>query len=451
MAKQFTNNFDDLKKDMDANSKFSDYDVELAKKNPDAGPSLYNQKLAYGKATTDDERKKANDEANRIRQQYGGYTGGEDGTSYTLTQTYAPPASEYVNKNQEKIDEWTDKLTNREPYKGQYQGKIDDLLNEIQNREEFTYNPASDPTYQAYSEKYRNEGNRAVQNVLGSAAAMNGGQLSSYGLTAAQQAQNAYAAEMSNVLPQLQQMAYEMYQDEGNAMYQNLSALMNQDDRAYGRYLDEGNALYQNLSALMNQDDREYGRYLDELSIDQSILSTLMEQNNVDYNRHQNDYTNELNQWQLNYGVDRDVLNDQRYENELALELERYENELAREQERYENELALEQARYNQSLAWDRENRSYNRALDKAKTLASVGDYSGFRGLGYSEDEISRLSNGAAGNGTVYESALRDARAMSEGGSSQKEIESFLDSFNENELTDVGLEKIIKELKLGEV
>ena len=179
----------------------------------------------------------------------------------------------------------------------------------------------------------------------------------------------------------------------------------------------------------MNQDDREYGRYLDELSIDQSILSTLMEQDNVDYNRHQNDYANELNRWQLNYGVDRDALNDQRYENELALELERYENELALEQERYDQ----------------------NMALDKAKTLASVGDYSGFRGLGYSEDEISRLSNGAAGNGTFYESALRDAQAMSEGGSSQEEIEGFLDSFNENELTDAGLEKIIKVLKLGGV
>ena len=192
MAKQFMNNFDDLKKDMDANNiQFSDYDLALAKKNPDAGRSLYTQKLAYGKATTDEERKKANDEANRIRQQYGGYTGGEDGSGYTLSQTYAPPASEYVSKNQEKIDDWTDKLTDREPHKGQYQGqinklleevssrtpyqseyqgKIDDLLNELQNREEFTYNPASDPTYQAYSEKYRNEGNQAVQNVLGRAA-----------------------------------------------------------------------------------------------------------------------------------------------------------------------------------------------------------------------------------------------------------------------------------------
>ena len=33
------------------------------------------------------------------------------------------------------------------------------VLNQIMNREEFSYNPAADASYQAYSEKYRNAGN----------------------------------------------------------------------------------------------------------------------------------------------------------------------------------------------------------------------------------------------------------------------------------------------------
>ena len=41
-----------------------------------------------------------------------------------------------MSKNQEKIDDWTDKLTNREPYSGQYQGKIDSLLEQVSNREQ---------------------------------------------------------------------------------------------------------------------------------------------------------------------------------------------------------------------------------------------------------------------------------------------------------------------------
>ena len=447
MAKKFSNTYDALEKDMEANNiKFSDYDLELAKKNPDAGRSLYTQKVAYGNATTDEERQKANDEANRIRQQYGGYTGGKDGTGFTLTQTYAPPGSEYESKHQEKIDDYTQKLTDRKPYESRYQDDIDSLTEQLLNREEFSYNPAADPSYQAYSEKYRNEGNRAVQNVLGNAAAMNGGQISSYGLTAAQQAQNAYAAEMSDLIPQLRQMAYETY-------------------------LDEGAELRNNLSALMSQDDREYGRYIDDLNLDQSILNTLLEQDSMDYNRHQNDYANELNRWQMNYGVDRYALSDQRYENELAQELERY-----------ERELALEQERYDEGLAWDTENRDYTRGLEKAKTLASVGDFSGFRALGYSEDEIASLSNAyaqkngrgyqtavpvagrpgqgeeepndapaapAEGNGASYSSIWSRARTMYDSGKSDEEIAAFLDGFSEHQLTDAGLEKIILSLNLG--
>ena len=485
MAKKFMNNYDDLLRDMKANNiTFSDYDLELAKKNPDAGRSLYTQKLAYGQATTDEERQKANNAANLIRQQYGGYSGGTDGTGFTLSQTYAPPASEYVSQYQDKINDWTDKLTNRgpydsqyqsqidellaqvmgrdpynskfqgqidslnqqiqnrdpyssqfqgqidslnqqiqnrDPYQSQYQGDIDSLLNQIMNREAFSYNPAADASYQAYSEKYRNAGNQAMQNALGSAAAMSGGQLSSYALTSAQQAQNNYAAQMSDMIPQLQQLAYEMYQNEGADMRNNLSTLLNQDDRAYNRYMDEGDTLrqnlasllsqdelaygryqdegnnlrqnlssllsqdemaygryqddgdrmYQNLSALIGEDDRAYGRYMDQIGIDQSILSALMEQDNTAYNRHQNSQNDELNRWQMNYGVNRDMLADQRYEDEKK----------------------LEQERYDQSLALDQEDRDYNRALDKAQTLGSAGNFDAFRALGYSDEEIQSLAN----------------------------------------------------------
>ena len=267
---------------------------------------MFLEKLAYGQAATDEERRKAHDEAERIRQQYGGYKAGTDGTGYTLSQTYAPPGSEYVSQYQDKIDQWTDKVTNqnpyssnygdkidklleqvtnpeqyqgsyqgeidsltgqlqnrdpyqsqyhgeidsltgqlqnRDPYTSEYQGDIDSLLNQIMNREDFSYDPAADPSYQAYSEKYRSAGNQAMRNALGSAAAMNGGQLSTYALTAAQQAQNSYAAQMSDVIPQLQQLAYRMYQDEGADMRNDLAALLSQDDRDYDRALNKARTL----------------------------------------------------------------------------------------------------------------------------------------------------------------------------------------------------------------
>ena len=142
MAKKFTNNYDDLLRDMKANNiTFSDYDLELAKRNPDAGRSLYTQKVAYGQATTDEERQKANNAANLIRQQYGGYSGGVDGSGYTLSQTYAPPASEYVSQYQDKIDQWTDKVTNQSPYSSDYGDKIDKLLEQKEDRYGYSLAP----------------------------------------------------------------------------------------------------------------------------------------------------------------------------------------------------------------------------------------------------------------------------------------------------------------------
>lgn len=488
MGKTFSNTYDDLLKDMEANNiTFSDYDLDLAKRNPDAGRSLYTQKVAYGQAKTDEERQKANDEAERIRQQYGGYKAGTDGTGYTLSQTYAPPASEYVSQYQDKIDQWTDKLTNqgsysgnygdkidslleqvtnpekyqgayqgqidslnqqlqnRDPYQSAYQGDIDGLLNQIMNREDFSYNPAADPSYQAYSEKYRNEGNQAVQNVLGSAAAMNGGQLSSYALTSAQQAQNNYAAQMSDVIPQLQQLAYRMYQDDNAELRNNLSALLNQDDRAYGRYVDEGNTLRQNLASLLSQDelsygryldglnqnqnalqnllamdDRDYGRYMDQLGVNQSILSALMQQDNNAYNRHQDSQNDELNRWQMNYGVDRDLLADQRYENDKKTE-----------QERYDQSLAWDTENRDYTRGWNEDDRDYDRALDRAKTLAALGDYSGFR--------------------EMENSIWNRAKAMQESGMTNQQIMDYLDQFDENQLTDDALTRIILDTGLDKV
>lgn len=65
---------------------FSDADLRLAQSNPDAGMSIANYKMDYNNATTDDQRAMANAGAESIRKNYGGYTGGSDGSKYYLTE-----------------------------------------------------------------------------------------------------------------------------------------------------------------------------------------------------------------------------------------------------------------------------------------------------------------------------------------------------------------------------
>ena len=187
----YQNNYDDLLRRIHGSGQsWSDYDLNLARENPDAGMSIFSAKDSFSKAQTDEDRLAANRSAEQIRQRYGGYSAGKDGSGFTLTDKYAPPAQEYTSP---------------------YGGAIDDLLDEIMGREPFSYSPGADPSYQAYSEKYRNLGRQAREDTMGSAAAMTGGQLSSYALTAGQQAQNTYNAQLSDAIPQLQQLAYDMF------------------------------------------------------------------------------------------------------------------------------------------------------------------------------------------------------------------------------------------------
>lgn len=245
---------------------WSQYDLDLAKNNPQAGYSIFESKndwLDAQKRGDQAAMDAANKAANDVRQYYGSYDGGKDGSGFTLLPQY------------DEIPQFTE-------YESKYADQIQDLFDSIQNRDPFTYSPDADVSYQAYSEKYRNAGRQARDDTLGSMAAMTGGIPSSYAMTAAQQAQNNYNAALSDVLPQLEQLAYSKYVSEGNDMRQNLSTLMQMDNQAYQQHLDS--------------------------------------------------YNNALNAWQLGYGVDRDRVGDIRYADETDYNRNQYERELALEQ-----------------------------------------------------------------------------------------------------------------------
>ena len=187
---------------------FSDADMQLAQKNPNAGMGLIDAKVRWNQAKTAAERAKYNQQAESIRSLYGGYLGGDDGFGYT------------------PVDSPNDYTAPEKPT--------------------FSYNLESDPVWQAYKKQYTREGQRATQDALGTTAASTGGIPSSYATAAATQAGDYYAAQMTDKVPELYQQAYNRYLNE-------LSQWNADRSFGYGQYIDELNTQIANRQeALQN-------------------------------------------------------------------------------------------------------------------------------------------------------------------------------------------------------
>lgn len=266
---------------------------------------------AAGKTTWAD----AHDYVERIRSNYG-YSGDSDGSRYIpLEMGGVGRGNGGGGFSYEAAPTYTSR----------YQSQIDDLTRQILNREAFSYDPEKDPTYQQYKESYTRSGERAMQDTLGQVSARTGGLASSYAGSAAQQTYDNYMGALADKIPELKQLAYSMYQDDGNTQRANLEMLVALEQGDYAKYAD------------------------------------LLAQYNTDRS--------------FDYGVRRDNISDERYEDETAYNRETYKDET-----------------------------EYNRALAKAQTLAAGGDFSGYKALGYTDQEIAGLKS-------AYNKAQASARS----------------------------------------
>lgn len=265
---------------------------------------------AAGKTTWAD----AHDYVERIRSNYG-YSGDSDGSRYIpLEMGGGGRGNGGGGFSYEAAPTYTSR----------YQNQIDDLTRQILNREAFSYDPEKDPTYQQYKESYTRSGERAMQDTLGQVSARTGGLASSYAGSAAQQTYDNYMGALADKIPELKQLAYSMYQDEGNTQRANLEMLVALEQGDYAKYAD------------------------------------LLAQYNTDRS--------------FDYGVHRDNIGDERYEDETA----------------------------------------YNRAMAKAQTLAAGGDFSGYKALGYTDQEIAGLKSAY----NKAQAPVRSGGGSSRGGSS---------------------------------
>lgn len=199
-------------------------------------------------------------------------------------------------------------------FESNYAAQIDAKLAEILNRDAFSYDVNSDPLYAQYAAMYGREGNRAMNDTLAAAAA-NAGGMNSYAVTAAQQANNYYAAQAADKVPELYQLAYEMYLDDIDLKVQDMGLLTQMDDTQYNRYRDT-------MSDWRDDRDFAYNMYRDEMGDYQWDQS-------FDYQKDRDKVSDNRWQTEFDYNVGRDQVSDAWRNQEWAEENERYDNETA--------------------------------------------------------------------------------------------------------------------------
>lgn len=123
-------------------------------------------------------------------------------------------------------------------YQSRYGDQLQSMLDQIMNREPFQYDAYADPLFQIYQDQYILGGKRAMQDAMGQAAALTGGYGNSYAQSVGQQTYNQYMENLMGIIPELSQMAYGRYKDEGDAMQRNYDLLNQLENQEYGRYRD---------------------------------------------------------------------------------------------------------------------------------------------------------------------------------------------------------------------
>lgn len=199
-----------------------------------------------GSAEAFNRMQQAHNAAESIRARYG-YSGGTGGSDYIALGN--PVSSFYQNETSPYFYYgYMDKPVFDSPYSED----INDRLYEILNKKAFSYDVNKDPLYHQYKNMYLREGQRAMNDTLAAAASGAGG-MNSYAVSAASQAQNNYNAQLGDKIPELQQLAYNMYLDDIDRQVQNLGLLQSMENTQYNKYLDELNDYYNERDFMYEQ------------------------------------------------------------------------------------------------------------------------------------------------------------------------------------------------------
>ena len=272
-------------------------------------------------------------------------------------------------------------------YQSQWHTQLNDVINKIMNREKFSYDLNGDALYQQYKDKYIQQGKMAMGDAIGQASAMTGGYGNSYAQSVGQQAYQAQLNNLNDIVPELYQMAYDKYNQEGQDLYNQYSMLGTQEEQDYGRYRDSVADWLTERDYLANRYDSERG---------------------FDYSKYTNDRDFAYNQYaddrNFAYGKYADDKSYAYNEYRNAIADEQWEKEFAEAQRQFDEQMALKNSSGSDSPGGNDES---NGGSGKGTTESGVSYDNG----SLTTEQVKALQNAIGANADGYYGANSKAAA----------------------------------------
>jgi len=161
-----------------------------------------------------------------------------------------------------------------------YEEKLQGLYEQIINRPAFSYNVNEDALFAQYADQYQRGGVLAMQDAMGQAAALSGGYGSSYAQSVGQHAYQQYMAGLADVVPALEQRAYDRYRQDRADQLEQYGLLWQQANDEYGKYMDQLQQQWQELDYVQGREDLTWQR---EQAQQQDAYSKLISLMSVGY------------------------------------------------------------------------------------------------------------------------------------------------------------------------
>ena len=343
----------------------------------------------------------------------------------TIQQTTSPTGGYVESEAVRLAKENLSSLQKPGAYQSSWQKNLDDVIGKIQNREKFSYDLNGDALYQQYKDQYVTQGQQAMMDTMGQAAAMTGGYGNSFAQTAGQQTYQGYLQGLNDKVPELYQLALDKYNREGDELYNQYGLLSDRESIDYGRYRDTVSDYNTERGYLTDQynteRDFDYGKYADERDYTYQVARDAVADK----------------QWQdtFDYQKDRDSIADTQWQAQFDETVRQFDTSTALTKEQMQVEQSRWQAEFNESVKRADQNYELNvRQIEEDIRHNKISEEQGQQQIELAKQELEQKKAEAAQDYALKQAELKAKYEIEDededkgGGTDITEAEKFLDN-----------------------